>query len=151
MGFGYKITPYTNFHQNQSVVVKQFFFVVICHGMTSIWNETDMKLACELVYKFPNALQPFRKEIVNDFLYYTSPCREEFISAHKQAEEGVCRIDSSSEYDGFINSQRYFLCNLMCIWKYKRWKKRKCLFRNISIIDCFFIRMLRCLFKHPFT
>ena len=31
VGFGYKITTYTNFYQNQKC---SGFFVVICHGMT---------------------------------------------------------------------------------------------------------------------
>ena len=34
VGFGYKITPYTNFDQNQRGNGEKFFFVMISHGMT---------------------------------------------------------------------------------------------------------------------
>nr|XP_009858066.1 tyrosine-protein kinase Fer isoform X1 [Ciona intestinalis] len=46
------------------------------------------------------------KQALHEFLTYSSPCREELVSCHKEAENAVMNIDSHQEFDSFIQTQR---------------------------------------------
>jgi len=50
----------------------------------------------------------FSKDIVVDFLHYTSPCTEDFVSFHTSAEARVQEIDANVEYNRFVEQRRYF-------------------------------------------
>ncbi|XP_076809101.1 tyrosine-protein kinase Fer-like isoform X2 [Clavelina lepadiformis] len=46
------------------------------------------------------------KSILLEYLELVSPCREDYISSHKMAEEGTKEVNANSEYNDFVETQR---------------------------------------------